>query len=197
MSRIDYILHYGLIPGDEPVVHCDKTKFKKAIFKALVYCLTPEETCACLDIEFKMQGAKHHILIDKILRDVQGGARPCHFDLIETLVARYNTYNVYKKQSAGFLLSRLFTVAMGIQQYNMLMMFLQSKNHKVRFRAYEILRSEWNADYATAIKEAWQQHSDPECAMLIVAHFPVDFILNNLVELHRCLASNRRMLHEL
>lgn len=188
MDRLSYVQRYG---GGS------RGRFDKRIFKALVYCLPPEETCRLFVPELQAQSERREIVLGKIRDDMETEVRACHRDLIEALLARFLETTGNQKQWTRMSLHRLCEVAGEEQQRRILLVFLKSAGRLARRNAYEILNRAACEEYYSEIVEAWSKYGDGECAAIMAKHFPDAFLVENASVLHNALFADNRSLRAL
>ena len=151
---------------------------------AFISCLTPEETCQVLDLDFHQEPRTRHRILRKIERDIEDqGFKECHYQLVDKLLGVIGTLPYNKKQGGGHCLSYLYDFAPPDIQHRLLRFFLDSKYVILRRRAYKKLRADWDASYQERIEEAWNVHHDSDCARLIIDRFPVEYLIEHFFEL--------------
>lgn len=151
---------------------------------AFIACLTPEETCQLLDLDFHQEYLTRHRILRKIERDIGSyGFNKCHYELVDRLVGVVGTLPYNKKQGCGHCLSYLYDYVPQDIQHRLLRFFLESKYVIFRRRAYKKLRTDWDASYQKRIEGAWSAHHDPDCARLMIDHFPVEYLIEYFFEL--------------
>lgn len=148
-----------------------------SLFSAFVACLTPEEKCRLLDLDFGQSFPVRRTILRYIKRDIERhGFEKCHCELVYSLARVIETLPYNRKQGCGHCLSYLYDYApIGLQDY-LLKLFLESKYIIFRRRAYKKLDANWNVSYKDAIREIWNTRRDADCAKLIIDHFDVAYL---------------------
>jgi hypothetical protein len=157
------------------------------LIAALVSCLTPEETCESLDLEFSQEPYIRRAILRKISRDMERGVQECHHQLIEQLIQAAQKLPYNKKNSCGYCLIYLYDYLPEEVQRAIIRFFVTSKYIVMRRRAYKKLRSHWSPEYQSLILDAWEKHKDFECALLVAENFPLLYIEQHLAELEETL----------
>lgn len=155
-----------------------------SLTSAFISCLTPEETCQLLDLDFYQGFTTRRLVLRKIERDIEScGFRECHYELVERLVGVLDTLPYKKKNGCAGCLSLLYDHAPQDVRHRLMGFFLESKYVFLRRRGYRKLFFTWDASYESLITEVWNARRDSDCAWLIIYRFPVEYLRENFDDL--------------
>lgn len=155
-----------------------------SLTSAFISCLTPEETCQLLDLDFHQEFTTRRLVLRKIERDIEShGFKECHYELVDRLVGMLSTLPYKKKNGCAGCLSYLYDHAPQDLRHCLLGFFLKSKYVLLRRRGYRKLFFDWDASYEDLVKEVWHTRHDSDCAWLIIYRFPVEYLRENFDDL--------------
>jgi hypothetical protein len=156
---------------------------KRALISSLIFCLSPEEACSFLDLEFLQQFDIRALVLRKIGTDIEDSIQPCHNLLIDQLINACNRLPYNKKNSCAYCLDYLYDYLPAELQNIVLDYLISSKYVGLRRRAYKKLSQDWTEVYQSVVADVWDKYADLECALLIVKHFQLSFVQEHFQEL--------------
>lgn len=155
------------------------TKNHYVIVSSLVYALTPDEACKYLDLTFKQNHNIRRFLLKKISKDIAKSYTSEHKKLIASLIKKLNEKNFRKKECCSCALDNLRSNLPARVKVRIFKIFLESKSRYIRSLAFRELIYEWNNKYYQIIEQLWHSFHDNYCLRIILAHFPITFLLDN------------------
>lgn len=170
MNRVQFIKDY-----------CEESDVseKQSLFSAFVFCLTPEEACQALDIDFKQKAKKRKTIIRKILKDLEIEVKECHYELISQLLRKYENFNYNKKQICANLLNEISEYFPFKIQQKIDVLFLSSEYSVIRNKVYRRLNDDLLKKHEKIIIENWNKYGDFECAKIFIDNFSNEFLIDN------------------
>lgn len=159
-----------------------------AFISAFVGCLSSTRACKALDVAAGLNETLRGALLRRIRHDCEAdGFRSCHRELVERLLIQYPTLPADRRRGCGFCIESLLEVAPSRHKTRMLKFFLGSSHVDMRRRGYKALRATWRKKFTPIVRDVWSTYADPECALLIVERFPVEFLVAQLSSLEQAL----------
>lgn len=147
--------------------------------KALVFCLTNEETAELLLKCFITNFELRDILLSKISLDMQSELGKVHEYLVDKLITSFDQYSYRERQSCGVCLSNIANSSNSKIKSRIEKFFLTSKYIGMRRRGYKIVHAPLNKTQLKLIDAAWQKYHDPECKRIILYNFPEEYLLEH------------------
>jgi hypothetical protein len=172
MNRLEYIRNLGnqldgllFLRGEQA-----------SLYYAFISCLSPEKAYAALDLQFEQWMNERRPILKKICLDIQDQVQKCHEELIDSLMAAYETLPTNKKLSCAYCLSRLCDNIPESLRNNIIRFLLDSKYISIRRMGYKKLRA-WLRSFNELIAEDIICNlRDRECAQLIVEFWPTEYL---------------------
>ncbi len=159
------------------------------LFGAFLACMSPEEVCQLLDLEFKQDFFIREKIVRRIIEDMRATFLACHQELLDTLIALISTLPRKKTISCASCLERLFPNC-GIEIKDRLVKSLISSPYKdLRNRACKLLRQEWDDCWIPLVSMAWSTCRESACAVLIAERMPPSFLEEHFEDLFSQLPS--------
>ncbi|NMA82418.1 MAG: hypothetical protein GX962_00955 [Epulopiscium sp.] len=170
LTKTERVLAFEFIGNDQ---------YLNAVFRGLVFCLSPEEACSLLDITFQQEYRKRMVLKNKIYSDIILAYLNCHDQLVNSLMAEMATLPANKRQSAGYCLTYFLSIIPTNKVQEVVSFFLRSKWKQIRDRGYKYLHHNWDDVWAEQVEYNLYQHNELLAARLAIEHFSVEFLKEN------------------
>jgi hypothetical protein len=154
-----------------------------ALYNAFLFCLSPEEACAALDLTFNQSPRERKSILRKISDDMSLEFRDCHLELLIKLMSGYALQPGNKRQTVGYCIDTLYDVAPQELKREIVRFFLSSKHVGMRRRGYNKLYAGWDSEYQVTVEDTWKTYRDPECASVIINLFPPEYLDKNYSDL--------------
>lgn len=154
-----------------------------ALFSGLLNCLSADEVCDTLDLQFHQSSKRREKILRRIAADMENDFREKHFELANNLVSSLSKLPYPKQTSCAYCLSYLFNLLPIQIQEVILRIFLFSYYRSFRKRAYKILQEIWDETCIEQIANSWSSYRDIDAAKLIIDKFPIEFLADNFDEL--------------
>jgi len=178
MNRVDIVKGFT---DDKP------SDVSRALFRAMICCLTPEEACRAIDVAFAQNFYYRNSLLTKIADDMRGAYRSYHGKVITQFIHALSTFRGSEQSSCGYCLEILYSSAPRKVKRRIFEALITSRYLVTRRRAYKLLKSEKEdvvlRDYRLLIEMAWDKYRDGACASTIVNVFPTDYLFAHFDEL--------------
>ncbi len=154
---------------------------RASVVNAAGSCLSKEDACAMLNPRGQLAKEIRRALLRKITHDMkEDGIKQCHLDLLDYLIETFPSLSGDQRQRCAYYLATLYNGLPLQYRLRILRFFLSSRFITVRRRSYQKARADWDDSYQALIKQAWRDHSDPECAVVIVERFEVEYLVEHL-----------------
>ncbi len=152
------------------------------LINAFCSCLNVEEACELL-LETAVGNVDlRHAVLRRVCAQMDADFTTAHARLVEVLLEDFSSADSRRRQSLGSCLSTLSRHSPRQIRQRILLQFLGSKYKGIRSRAYKELAKDSEL-LLDAISKVWRLFKDPDCAILIVKTFPVEFLVDNREDL--------------
>ena len=151
-----------------------------SIYSAFVACLTPEESCAALELDLEQHWRNRRVILKKILKDIEGEFQPCHQKLINDLKSVYATVSYKQKRTCGYHLSLLCETIPVDFQLEIIKFILESKYVAIRGSGYKRLRILLRSVPSCPLSWIPINFDDIYSVQIIIDYFPEEYIEHNL-----------------
>ena len=160
-----------------------------SLFGAFLSCLSPDETCQVIDLEFNQDFFIRQKIIKKIQEDMFAAFLASHKELVTTLSSLLPTLPRKKAIVCASYLGHLFEGCDLETREPIVRCLIESRYKDLRNRAYGILRRYWDDRWIQAVKAAWNTYHEPSCAVLAIERMPSSFLADQFEELFAVLPS--------
>ena len=174
MTALDYILSRYQMPKYE------KAPKERAVLKALVHTLQPEEL-KTLQRRLKRSPSKWNVgtdLYNEALK-AENNIVPSRNEPISSLLKQFTDKRSGKVATARKKLRDRFAK----QDFQMQRKILRAMLHaskQDRMWAYNRLNYSWDGFFFEDVKNLWEQYHEKECVAVIIKHFPMEYVYENL-----------------
>lgn len=172
-DRIEFVLSIDQIESGQ----------RNTILRALVNCLTPEQT---IDLFWEALDGARDLLeacIRKICDDIGDGPTKAHRKLVASLFSQFKTLSSQKKQTVGSLLRRLHHCAPKPMRRDIERFLMVSPYLGVRRRFCTMVSQGESRFDEPLLIQLWEQYSDAECAWMLVKKGSSDYLKTHRGEL--------------
>jgi hypothetical protein len=159
------------------------------LFGAFMSCLSPNEACQLLDLEFGQEFFVRQKIIKRILEDMRLACVVCHKELITTLSSLLPSLPRKKAIACAYCLGHLFEGCDLEMREPIVRCLMNSRYKDLRNRAYEILRRHWDDQWIPEVDTAWKTSHEASCAVLAIERMPSWFLDEQFEELFTALPS--------
>ena len=177
MTALDYILSRYQMPKYE------KAPKERAVLKALVHTLQPEEL-KTLQRRLKRSPSKWNVgtdLYNEALK-AENNIAPSRNEPISSLLKQFTDKRSGKVATARKKLRDRFAKQDFQMQRKILKAFLSSAKQD-RMWAYSRLKANWDSALYDEVKTLWEQYHEKECGQVVLRYFPTQYVYNNLSHL--------------
>ena len=177
MTALDYILLHYQMPKYE------KAPKERAVLKALVHTLQPEEL-KTLQRRLKRSPSKWNVgtdLYNEALK-AENNIAPSRNEPISSLLKQFADKKSGKVATARKKLRDRFAKQDFKMQRKILKAFLSSAKQD-RIWAYSRLKANWDSALYDEVKTLWEQYHEKECGQVVLRYFPTQYVYNNLSHL--------------
>ncbi len=174
MTALDYILSHYLLPK------YDKSPKERAVLKALVHTLQPNEL-KTLQKKLKRSPSKLHVgtdLYNEAVK-VENNIVPQRNESISSLLKQFTDKNSGMVETARKKLRDRYEK----QDFRTQRKILNSMLHASKLDrtwAYYRLQSNWDDFFYEDIKSLWELYHEKECGVIVIKNFPSEYVYNNL-----------------
>lgn len=169
------------------------------LYRAFTLCLSPNEVCQLLDLNFSQSSSERNLVLKRIAEDASEDFQECHRSLFEVLIKCLQTFPPYKRKGCAhaleFLYSSIphksFPLSLNKSIMDVFLGLLTIDKITYRERAYRMLWGNLSEDYLPQIESAWRKWGDTMCAQLIIDNFPLSFLVEHLDELAQKVSFSR------
>jgi hypothetical protein len=192
-NRIRFVQSFG-DNLDPRVLNCDHS----SIFNALVMCLSPEEACQMLDLEFEQAYQERRALVRKLQQDMAERPADCHRNLIDALESGLQALSPRRRASAAGTLLSLAGALGPEQERHAIETVCSAPQATVRRRAYTYLRhADQSAPFPECVARAFDTYADPEAARLLAYRAPRGLLESRFNQLSDALTGDKFALSRL
>lgn len=174
MTALDYILSRYQMPKYE------KAPKERAVLKALVHTLQPEEL-KTLQRRLKRSPSKWNVgtdLYNEALK-AENNIVPSRNEPISSLLKQFTDKRSGKVATARKKLRDRFAK----QDFQMQRKILRAMLHaskQDRMWAYNRLNYSWDGFFFEDVQDLWEQYHEKECGTVVIKHFPKEYVYDNL-----------------
>ena len=174
MTALDYILSHYQLPKYE------KSLAERSVLKALVHTLNKEEL---LTLQKKLKRGSSKWSVGKGLYEeaikVLGELQPQRNESITALLKAFTNKENGKVAEARVKLRNRFNTQSFQMQRKMLKTMLNASKQD-RMWAYNRLNYSWDNFFCEDVRTLWEQFHEKECGVVIIKHFPMEYVYDNL-----------------
>lgn len=179
MNALDYILSSYQHPKYEESLK------ERSVLKALVHTLQPEEL-KILKKKLKRGYSKRSVgyYLHKAATMTEMRSEPLKNETISALLKQFVDKRSRKVEIARTKLRYRFDKQDFQQQRKILAAFLAAAKQD-RIWAYKQLQHWWDDRLYDEVRTLWELHHEEECGRVILLHFPMEYVYDNLAYLDR------------
>lgn len=174
MKALDYILSHYQLPKYE------KCLVERSVLKALVHTLNKEEL---LTLQKKLKRGSSKWSVGKGLYEeaikILGKIQPHRNESISTLLKAFTDKQSGKVAKARAELRDRFD-KQSFQTQRKILKAMLSASKQDRVWAYKQLSNGWDDFFFEDVKNLWEQYHEKECVAVIIKHFPMEYVYENL-----------------
>lgn len=177
MTALDYILSHYQLPKYE------KSPKERAVLKALVHTLQPEEL-KILQRRLKRSPSKWNVgtdLYNEALK-AERSITPQRNEPISFLLKQFTDKKSGKVATARKKIRDRYDKQDFQMQRKILKAFLSSAKQD-RMWAYSRLKANWDSALYDEVKTLWEQYHEKDCGQVVLRYFPTQYVYNNLAHL--------------
>lgn len=149
------------------------------VLYALLQCLTPQEACSLLDLDFGQSSSIRERIIERIRADMTNRFEDFHHELVENLISRLDSLPASKLGSCAYCIERFCRACCHHTKQRIIRLFLKASRKDFRNRAYQILKFDWNPEIEPEVVSVWHEKLDEKCTLLLLEKSDSDFIQEN------------------
>ncbi|MDD5229528.1 MAG: hypothetical protein PHN45_02505 [Methylococcales bacterium] len=150
---------------------------------AFLSCLSPEEVCNSLDLNFIQSSGLRQSILDKICQSMDSEFLNCHEQLLGTLLELMTQDKCPNRSSIASYLDKIADVAPQEFKEKIIKIFLDSALISFRKRGCNLLFRHWNSEFEAQIAMIWHRNRDIRASELIIEKFPTEFLELHFLEL--------------
>lgn len=174
MKALDYILSHYQLPKYE------KCLVERSVLKALVHTLNKEEL---LTLQKKLKRGSSKWSVGKGLYEeaikVLGKIQPHRNESISALLKAFTDKQSGLVAETRAELRDRFGKQSFLTQRKILKAMLHASKQD-RMWAYNRLNYSWDGFFFEDVKNLWEQYHEKECVAVIIKHFPMEYVYENL-----------------
>lgn len=174
MKALDYILtNYQRKKYIDSLV-------ERSVLKALVHTLNKEELLTLLK-KLKRGSSKWSVgkgLYEEAIK-VMGKIQPQRNESITALLKAFTDKQSGKVAEARVKLRNRFN-AQSFQMQRKILKAMLSASKQDRVWTYKQLSNAWDDFFFEDVKNLWEQYHEKECVAVIIKHFPMEYVYDNL-----------------
>lgn len=174
MNALDYILSNYQLPKYE------KSPKERAVLKALVHTLQPEEL-EILQRKLKRSSSKWNVGTDlyNVAVKAEKNIMPQRNEPISSLLKQFTDKKSGKVTSARKKLRDRFDKQDFQMQRKILKTMLYASKQD-RIWGYNQLRTNWDNFFFDDVRILWEHYHEKECGAVIIKYFPMEYVYDNL-----------------
>ena len=162
---------------------CQPYTLGPAIFRALVACLSPEQSTDYLARDFSQPYAIRHIVISRILKDIQAHFDDCHRQMTQELMDSFPGLPAAAQRSCASILRMIAPHAPNLITLSIYRTLLPSPRRIIRDYALRHVRDVWDGALLPLVLQVWCQHRDTPAAWLLATHLDGDELADHIDDL--------------